>query len=148
MNARTINGPQRTQRISTDRGVTWKPAEGLADLPENNCEGCLCSCYRSGSNGQHDWIFAHPLMTSRAEVHVWIREDAGKSWPRTQRIWAGPCAYTSMARLPQGGQVAVLLECGTRTIYDQIAFIKVAPEWLKARPAPETPKPAPAVEKK
>ncbi len=142
VNARTTVGTKRTQRISRDRGATWQAAEGLAELPENNCEGCIYSCFRSGSDGKFDWLFAHPLTTSRAEVHVWLSEDGGKSWPSAQRIWVGPSAYTSMVRLPHSGLVGVLLECGTKTIYDQIAFVKVAPEWLKAKKAPTLPPPA------
>ena len=147
VNARTIDGPQRTQRISTDRGLTWREDAALAALPENNCEGCLYACFRNGSSGQFDWLFAHPLRTSRAEAHVWISDDHGKSWPHAQRIWSGPSAYTSMMRMPQGGQVGVLLECGTKTIYDQIAFVKFSPEWLKAGQAPESASPPVAAPK-
>ena len=137
VNARTTSsGTTRTQRISKDRGVTWQEADGLAPLPENNCEGCIYSCFRTGSDGKNDWLFAHPLHSSRTEVHVWISEDEGKSWPHAQRIWVGPSAYTTMVRIPQSGMVGVLLECGTKATYDQIAFIKLAPGWLKSGKPP------------
>ncbi|MCX6979309.1 MAG: sialidase family protein [Verrucomicrobia bacterium] len=81
MNARTISGygEHRTFVISKDRGETWKPAEGIAPLVANNCQGCAYRCFLSGSNGEFDWIFTHPISAARTGVHAWISEDAGKS---------------------------------------------------------------------
>ena len=144
MNARTIAGfgGHRTQVISRDRGTTWQPAEGLASLVENQCQGCIYRCFRSGSNGQFDWFFTHPITPGRVGVHAWISEDSGKSWPHAQQLWSGPSAYTVMTRL-QGGLVGLLMECGEKQTYEQIVFLKFAPEWLKAGKAPEL-KPPPA----
>ena len=50
-------------------------------------------------------------------------------------LWSGPSAYTSIVRV-QGGLVGMLIECGKKDVYEQIAFVKFAPEWLKARKAP------------
>ena len=49
--------------------------------------------------------------------------------------WNGPSAYTSMART-QDGLVCALIECGKKDTHEQIAFVKFAAEWLKARKAP------------
>ena len=144
MNARTIAGfgGSRTQVISRDRGDTWQPAEGLAPLVENQCQGCIYRCFRSGSNGQFDWIFTHPVTPGRVGVHAWISEDSGRSWPHAQLLWSGPSAYTAMVRM-QGGLVGVLIECGEKQTYEQIVFMKFSPEWLKAGKAPEM-RPPPA----
>jgi len=138
MNARTISGhgTNRTLVVSKDRGTTWQPAEGMAPLVENNCQGATYRCFRNGSDGQYDWIFSHPIASNRTGVHAWISDDNGKSWPSAQMLWSGPGAYTSMVRV-QGGLVGMLIECGTKDVYEQIAFVKFAPEWLKARKAPE-----------
>lgn len=140
MNARTIAGfgNQRTQVISRDRGATWQPAVGLAPIVENQCQGYLYRCFRSGSSGQFDWIFTHPITPGRVGVHAWISEDAGQSWPHAQLLWSGPSAYTAMTRL-QGGLVGVLIECGEKQTYEQIVFMKFAPEWLKAGKALTVP---------
>ncbi len=140
MNARTIagHGEHRTLVVSKDRGTTWQPAEGMAALPENKCQGCIYRCFRNGSNGEFDWIFSQPFTTGRTSVTAWISEDGGKSWPDAQMLWSGPSAYTSMVRV-QGGLVGMLLECGTKDVYEQIAFVKFAPEWLKSRKAPGVP---------
>ncbi len=138
MNARTISGhgTHRTLVTSKDGGATWQPAVGMAEMMENGCQGCVYRCFRNGSDGPSDWIFSHPITPSRTGVHAWISDDQGKSWPSAQMLWAGPSAYTSMVRV-QGGLVGMLIECGTKDVYEQIAFVKFAPEWLKAHPAPE-----------
>lgn len=142
MNARTIagHGEHRTLRISRDRGETWSTAEGLANLPENLCQGCIYRCFRTGSHeqsaaGAWDLIFTQPSARNRTGVFAWISEDEGKSWPRGQTLWNGPSAYTAMIRA-QDGSVCLLLECGKTDVYQQIAFVRLSPEWLKARKAP------------
>jgi hypothetical protein len=97
---------------------------------------CAYRCFRSGSNGEFDWIFTHPISPARTGVHAWISEDAGKSWPHAQLLWSGPSAYTAMTRL-QGGLVGILIECGEKATYEQIAFTKFAPEWLEAGRLPK-----------
>jgi sialidase-1 len=136
MNARTIGGGTRTLVISKDRGLTWNPATDMALLPDNKCQGTIYRCFRNGSDGVYDWIFSHPMTPNRTGVHAWISEDRGKSWPHAQGLWNGPSAYTAMIRV-QGGLVGMLVECGTKDPYEQIAFIKFAPEWLRGRKAPE-----------
>ncbi len=137
MNARTIAGfgGYRTQVISRDRGETWRPAEGLGQMVENQCQGCIYRTPRAGMDGQFDWIFAHPATVKRTGVHAWISEDAGRSWPHAQLLWSGPSAYTAMVQLP-GGFVGLLLECGEKQTYEQIVFLKFTPEWLKTGKAP------------
>lgn len=138
MNARTIagHGDRRTLLISSDRGETWTPAEGLAPLPENECQGGFYRCFRSGSVGEYDWIFTHPINRGRVGVHGWISGDGAKTWEGAQLLWSGPSAYTSMIRT-EGGLVGLLMECGQKDVYEQIIFAKFAPEWLKARKPPE-----------
>ena len=138
MNARTISGhgEHRTLVVSRDRGTTWQPAEGMAPIIENNCQGCLYRCFRNGSDGKYDWIYSQPVASNRTGVHGWISDDHGRSWPAAQMLWSGPSAYTSMIRV-QGGLVGMLIECGVKDTFEQIAFVKFAPEWLKAGKAPK-----------
>lgn len=137
MNARTIagKGETRTLRISRDLGTTWQPATHLAAIPENLCQGCIFRCYRSGTKDQYDLIFTQPVGKVRQRVHAWISDDEGKSWPFAQPLWNGPSAYTAMIR-SHDGSVCTLLECGATDVYQQIAFLRFSPEWLKARKAP------------
>lgn len=140
MQARTIagHGKQRTLLVSRDDGATWKVATGVTALPEHDCQGSILRCVRSGAKDQWDLIVTQPLSPKRVGVHAWISTDEGKSWPQAQPLWNGPSAYTALVRT-QDGQVGALLECGKKDVYEQIAFVKFAPEWLKARQAPETP---------
>ena len=55
-------------------------------------------------------------------------------------LWSGPSASTSMARA-QGGLIGMLIECGEKDVFERIAFVKFAPEWLHGRKAPVVQKP-------
>ena len=137
MNARTIagHGDHRTLLTSRDGGMTWKPAAGLTAHAAQDCQGCIYRSPRSGAKGKWDLLFTHPVSRKRIGVHAWISEDEGKTWPFAQKLWDGPSAYTAMARGPDG-QVCALIECGKKNVYEQIAFVKFAPEWVKAGAAP------------
>jgi sialidase-1 len=138
MNARSVGGPERGLHLSTDRGVSWKPAPDMVSIPDSKCQGYLYRCFRNGSHGRYDWIFTQPAATNRTSVHAWISDDRGKSWPSAQSLWSGPSAYTAMTRV-QGGLVGLLVECGEKDVHEQIAFLKFAPEWLRVRKAPSQP---------
>ncbi len=144
MNARTISGhgSHRTLVASRDRGATWQPAKEMAPITENTCQGCIYRCVRNGSDGPSDWIYSQPISAKRTDVHAWISDDSGKSWPAARKIWSGPSAYTSMTSV-EGGLVGILVECGTRDLYEQIVFVKFAPEWVKTGKAVEINPPAP-----
>jgi sialidase-1 len=68
-------------------------------------------------------------------VQAWLSDDDGKSWPFAQPLWRGPSAYTAMIRAPDG-QMCLLMECGRKDPYEQIAFLRFAPEWVRARQTP------------
>ena len=137
MNARTIagKGEQRTLVESRDWGQTWQPAKDVTALVDNHCQGCLYRCYRSGTKDHYDLLFTQPGNRSRGEVHAWLSEDDGKTWPFAQQLWRGPSAYTTMIRTHEG-QVCLLMECGKKDPYEQIAFVKFSAEWLRTRKAP------------
>ena len=137
MNARTIagRGEYRTLVESRDDGLTWRPAKNVTAPIENHCQGCLYRCFRSGSKEEYDLIFTQPGTRDRAEVEVIASEDGGRTWPFKQRLWRGRSAYTAMIR-SQDGMICLLMECGEKDPYQQIAFMKFAPEWVKAERAP------------
>jgi arylsulfatase A-like enzyme len=138
MNARTIagKGEQRTLVVSRDRGHSWQPAQGKTALVDNHCQGCLFRCYRSGTKDQFDLIYTQPITRGRVGVHAWLSDDEGVSWPTAQNLWRGPSAYTAMVR-SHDGQICLLLECGRKDVYEQIAFLKFPSEWLRTRKAAE-----------
>ena len=121
---------------SRDRGHTWQPATNVTPLLDQHCQGCLYRCFRSGSRDRFDLIYTQPNQRQRYGVTAWLSEDEGKTWPYAQTLWNGPSAYTSMIRA-QDGLVCLLLECGKGDPYEQIAFVKFAPEWLRAKAAPK-----------
>jgi sialidase-1 len=138
MNARTTAAEKSTRTLvmSRDRGATWQPAEGLADLPERKCQGCFYRCYRSGTKDAHDLVFTTPHDPNRVGVEAFLSEDDGRSWPHVATLWRGPSAYTAMIRA-HDGFVNLLVECGTKDTFEQIAFLKFSAEWLRAAPPPK-----------
>lgn len=138
MNARTTaaDGSTRTLVMSRDRGATWQPAEGMAPLPERKCQGCLYRCYRSGTKDIHDLVFTQPHDSGRVGVEAFLSEDDGKTWPHVATLWRGPSAYTAMIRA-HDGFVNLLVECGTKDTFEQIAFLKFSTAWLRAAPPPK-----------
>lgn len=137
MNARTIagKGERRTLVASRDSGRTWQPADGPTAILDQHCQGCLYRSFRSGSRDRFDLIFTQPSRRDRSGVRAWLSEDDGRTWPYAQPLWNGPSAYTTMVR-SQDGMICLLLECGRGEPYEQIAFLKFAPEWLKGGKAP------------
>jgi sialidase-1 len=83
----------------------------------------------------YDLIYTQPGTRQRAEVEAMISEDGGRTWPFNRQLWRGRSAYTAMIGSPDG-TICLLMECGDKDPYRQIAFMKFAPEWVKARPAP------------
>jgi sialidase-1 len=138
MNARTTAGenPTRTLVVSRDRGATWQPAEGLAALPEQRCQGCLYRCYRSGTKDTHDLVFTQPHTTGRVGVEAFLSSDDGRTWPHVATLWRGPSAYTAMVR-SHDGFMNLLVECGAKDTFEQIAFLKFTTAWLLAAPPPK-----------
>jgi len=141
MNARTIagKGEQRTLVASRDSGLTWQPAATASALVDNHCQGCIYRCFRSGTKQDYDLIYTQPASRTRTTVTAWLSDDDGRTWPYAQPLWNGPSAYTAMVR-SQDGMICLLLECGDRDTHQQIAFLKLAPEWLRGRTAPPEPK--------
>jgi sialidase-1 len=133
MNARTIagKGEYRTLVVSRDDGLTWRPAGNVTPPIENHCQGCVYRFPRSGSQGEFDLLFSQPGTRQRAEVEVIASEDGGRTWPFKRQLWRGRSAYTAMIQSPDG-MIGLLLECGEKDPYQQIAFMKFAPAWVKA----------------
>ena len=85
MNARTISGhgSTRTLIVSKDRGTTWQPAQEMAALVENNCQGCIYKCFRNDSNGQYDWILViRSVQGAQESTHGSAMTKASPGPPR------------------------------------------------------------------
>lgn len=80
--------------------------------------------------------------SSRVAMSVWSSATEALSWGEPKLIYAGPSAYSDLARL-DNGEVGLLYERGETSPYETITFARFNEAWLdQAVPAAENPQPA------
>jgi sialidase-1 len=124
---------------STDGGATWTAIAQEKQLPCPKCQGSLL-CYDAGR-----LLFSNPQppapkdgQPSGARVNLTVRlsPDDGRTWPVARLLNAGPSAYSSLARLPDG-TILCLYEGGEKRAYEALRLARFNLEWL-TQPAPST----------
>jgi sialidase-1 len=63
---------------------------------------------------------------------VRLSEDAGKTWPISRELHAGPSAYSCLVELPDGN-VGCLYEAGEKDSYEKIVFARFTLDWLRGK---------------
>ena len=105
---------------SFDGGKSWDAEAIDSALPEPPSQASLYG-YTSAANGEPSrLLFANPIGPGRADLHVRLSLDEGRTWPHGKLIAIGSTAYSCMARLP-GNHVGVIFE---RSNYQWISFSK------------------------
>lgn len=118
LNMRSYHGNhRRAVQRSRDGGLTWSALEFDNALIEPVCEASLISI------GHGRLLFANPAATTRSHVTVRLSKDDGVSWSASRLLHAGPSAYSSLAKLPDG-TVGLLYERGDQSPYEQITFAR------------------------
>jgi sialidase-1 len=121
--------PYRITAISSDGGMTWSKSQYDKNLI---CPECL-ACTR-----RHSWpeeersrvLFANPAdEKGRVNMTVRLSYDEGVSWPVAKQIFAGPSAYSCLARLPDG-DIGLLFEGGERHRYQKMILARFPLAWL------------------
>ncbi len=80
------------------------------------------------TNDKSRLLFASPKGKKRKNLHVWVSDDEGKTWPISKQIDAGDAAYCNLIALP-GGQVGLLYEKGN---YQSITLATFPLWWLES----------------
>jgi sialidase-1 len=125
MNMRSFHGDnRRVVARSRDRGLTWEDSRLDGNLIEPACQGSLI---RAGDA----LLFSNPAAATRVNMTVRISRDEGRSWSGGQSLHAGPSAYSCLAALG-AGQAACLFECGDKSAYDEIRFLRFPVDWIAA----------------
>jgi sialidase-1 len=114
---------QRGVCVSDDGGETFKDLRRDPALVEPVCQGSIA---RYG-----DWIvFSNPTSADRREnLRVHVSKDDGRTWYYHHPIHAGPSAYSCLVML-RDGHLGVLFECGKKTPYERIDFVRIPPGGL------------------
>ena len=116
-----LGAKQRAVAISTDRGLSFGALTLDATLVEPVCQGSALSVSRGKD---HFLLFSNPASVKRENMTLRLSRDAGKTWPASTVLWAGPSAYSDLAKLP-GGEIACLYERGDAKPYETITFARV-----------------------
>jgi sialidase-1 len=126
----------RAVALSRDGGETWFEVTTRPDLPDPCCQGGLIRCEPGCTEQQPDCLLFTNLHSTgvmnpepRRNLTVKLSYDAGRHWPVSRTLHAGPSAYSCPAVLPDGG-IGVLYECGEAHRYEMLRFAKFPVEWL------------------
>lgn len=78
-------------------------------------------------DGRSRILFSSPRGTSRADLHIWVSYDEGRTWAVKRRIYEGRAAYSNLVRLPDD-RIGILYE---KEGYGSISLVTFDLEWLE-----------------
>jgi sialidase-1 len=126
MNMRSYNDKHaRAISYSKDGGKTWSEIEHDVQLVESVCQGSVLNF--GTFNGKPMHLFLNPAVTvARTHMTVKTSFDDCKSWTNAKLIYAGPSAYSCLAKL-QDGRVGMFFEAGKKKPYEKMIFVAIEP---------------------
>src|ERR1039458_2878267 len=86
----------RAQSVSHDGGQTWTAPEFLPELVEARCQASLLRYNWPAGKEPGRLLFSNPASPRRRDLTVRVSRDAGKSWPISRTLHAGPAAYSCL----------------------------------------------------
>jgi len=121
--------PYRIVATSGDGGLKWSKSSYDRNLIGPQCHACVRR-YSWPEAGRSRILFSNPADTKyRVNMTVRASYDEGKTWPAAKQIFAGPSAYSCLARLPNG-DIGLLYERGARHRYQKMTFARFSLGWL------------------
>ena len=142
-NSRAFHGDQkRYLATSSDGGESWGEFRADEFLLEPKGSGCNASLLRVDINdlantaclpdgAESLTLFADPRSETRENMTVCVSFDSGKSWPAAKRVYAGPCAYSSLDYSAVDGHFYLLYEKGGSDPYEYgVSMAEFDLEWL------------------
>ena len=132
LNMRSYAGRnRRALSVSRDGGATWSAPKLHEALVEPVCQA---SMIRVDAGATGSLLFSNPESeTARERLTVRASADGGATWHRTNVVYPGSAAYSSMAVLADG-RIGILFERDRST---RISFAAFNAEELIASPLPK-----------
>lgn len=120
---------RRAYALSGDRGMTWSGRIVDQALIEPVCQGSVLRYSLAVDGGRNRILFSNPASESRENMTVRLSYDEGDSWPVAKPVWPGPAAYSDLV-VTADGAIGCLFECGDKSPYETIRFMRFNLEWL------------------
>ncbi|RFU88366.1 exo-alpha-sialidase [Streptomyces triticagri] len=124
------SAPYRTVAYSSDGGVTYTPFEQDEQLPDPANNGSIMRYAPDAdpSDPRSKWLlFSNTAnSSSRSGLTVKMSCDDGRTWSTQKLVDAGPSAYSTLTRLPDG-RIGLLYE---RADYQHITYRSFGLKWL------------------
>jgi sialidase-1 len=129
MNIRSYNDKHsRAISKSHDGGETWSEIQHAQQLVESRCQAGMLDF--GLYNGKNIKLFSNPSVPNgRTHMTIKVSFDNCVSWTNSKLIYAGPSAYSCMAKLPNGN-IGLFFEYGENERYDRVRFVSFAPKEL------------------
>lgn len=129
MNMRSYNEKfSRAISTSKDGGATWSPVSHDYQLTESICQASILNF--GPVQGKPAYLFLNPAVTiGRTHMTLKTSFDNCQSWSNSKLVYAGPCGYSSLTRLPNG-RVGIFIEAGKKKSYEKMIFISFPAETL------------------
>lgn len=137
---------KRYLATSVDGGATYGDFRTDDFLLEEENIGCNASFLRVERDQIRDafllpddadgvTVFANPRSKVRDNMTACISFDGGRTWAKTQNIWKGPCAYSSLAFSEKEQRFFLMYEKGEKRPYESgVAIAEFDLEWLLSQP--------------
>lgn len=148
-----FNARDQGGSASGTRGEAWSTNGGASFVgPHTNRTAFVCPVVQGSllrlqatdeGSPSNRILFSCPNDASaRVMMSVWSSANEAVSWTAPKLIFAGPSAYSDMART-SSGEVALLYEKGDASPYETISFARFNEAWLDSPTATiENPQPA------
>ncbi|MCH5720051.1 exo-alpha-sialidase [Niabella hibiscisoli] len=129
MNMRSYNEKfSRAISTSKDGGATWSPISHDYQLTESICQASILNFGQV--QGKPAYLFLNPAVsTGRTHMTLKTSFDNCQSWSNSKLVYAGPCGYSSLTKLPNG-RVGLFIEAGKKKSYEKMIFISFPAETI------------------
>jgi sialidase-1 len=129
MNMRSYNDQySRAISFSSDGGETWSPIKHDYQLVESKCQASILNFGPFMGKQMH--LFLNPAVpVGRTHLTLKVSLDECQSWSNAKLIYAGPGAYSSLTKLPDG-KIGMFFEAGKKSAYEEMVFVSFDPNEL------------------